>query len=144
MSITAEDALKVLGFFNGFDGPASDHLWWRTDGEYAPITIFVTCNDVFFWGSADCEEITAEDLPALKQACDDANAATIGDHVGTGKQFGYGSIYGPVLWIARKRKERPQGAYYSKHLPGLWPLYDAVGEEKPVELGNPYKPGEYE
>ena len=139
MSITADEALKVLSFFDNFEGPASDCLWWRTDREYAPITLFVQCNDFFFWGSADCEEITPDDLPALAQACKDANEVTL--HDVNGKQYGYGSVYGPSLWIARKRGERPQGACYPKHKE-LWPLYDACGPEREVGLGNPYKPGE--
>lgn len=42
-----------------------------------------------------------------------------------------------LLWCARQRATRPQGAYY-KHLdPRLHHLFDAVGPEREVGLGNP-------
>lgn len=78
------------------------------------------CNDAFFWGCADCEEITVEDIPSLRQAHADS------------KQFN-----GQLLFIARKRGERPQGAMYAHLEPEEWPLFDACGPERPSTLGNP-------
>jgi len=34
-----------------------DELWWRTDGQYAPVTFFAMCSDFFDWATADCEPI---------------------------------------------------------------------------------------
>lgn len=106
-----------------------DSLYWRTDGEYAPVTFFVNCSDLFAWGSADCEPLTAADVDDLRKALADVSEA-----VGS-------NSYGPELYCARRRKKRPQGAAY----PGderLWPLFDACGPEREVGLGNPYRPGE--
>lgn len=47
---------RVLAIFNGFDGPGTDGLWWRTDDEHAPVTFFASCNDLFMWGCADAED----------------------------------------------------------------------------------------
>jgi len=97
----------------------ADCLMW-TDEE---LEFAVLCNDVFFWGGADCEEILEEDLPMLEQAFIDAG------------------FEGDTLYCARKREMRPQGALYghleSKH----WHLFDAAGPERdPKEFGNTPKP----
>lgn len=103
------------------DSPVKGH---RYAGEH-PCMI---CNDLFFWGSADAEAIDDSKLPAIRQAIADC-----GNDVDTGV----------LLWVARQREERPQGAYYSYFPRETWPLFDACGPERPIEFGNPYKPGEY-
>jgi hypothetical protein len=88
----------------------------------------INCNDVFGWGWADCENITEEALPAINQAVDDCN----------------GDVeLGAMLYCARVREERPQGAMYTYIPRKLWPLFHACGPERKVDPGNPYKPGEY-
>lgn len=102
--------------------------YWFREKDGAVLCLF-NCNDFFFWGTADCEEYEVADIPLLEQAkidCDAANSHS-------------GGIWGPLLWIARKRQMRPQGAYYL-HIPTeLWPLFDAAGPVRAVELGNPCK-----
>ena len=101
-----------------------DELFWRVDDGH--LSIHVTCSDQFFWGAADCEPITPESLPELIQARRDAEAAA-GD-------AGYDW---PLLYCARRRGMRPQGAVY-KHLePALHPLFDACGPERETGYGNP-------
>ena len=39
------------------EGAPHGLLWWRVDGEYAPVTFLVTLSDVFRWASADAERI---------------------------------------------------------------------------------------
>lgn len=107
-------------------------IWWRTDGEYAPITFWTNSNDLLAWGCADGEEINEETLPLLKQAVEDCKAI---DPV-------CGAITGCELFACRMNKMRPQGAAYPKERE-LWPLFDACGPERETGLGNPYKPGEY-
>lgn len=124
--LSHSELLKVLELF-AFDN--CNELFWRCDDEYAPLMISVLCNDVFAWGTADCEEITPADLPMLAQAFADAREAT-GDRWESG-----GNLY-----CARKRKERPQGAYY-RYIPDpLKPLFDAAGPERSTGLLNPLKP----
>jgi hypothetical protein len=102
-----------------------DDLWWRTDGAYAPVALFINCNDVFWWGTGDCERITPENIGVLEQSYVDAKAAC-----------DIGSAYGGTLFCARVRKIRPQGAAYPDE-PSLWPLFDACGPERAVGMGNP-------
>lgn len=116
--------LRVLSVLASNDG--CDDVWWRTDGEYAPVTFLVNCNDVFFWGCADAEHVTRENVDELERAYADCRAAS-----------GH-PTYGAALFCARLRKERPQGAAYPKE-PKLWPLFDACGPERAVGLGNPRK-----
>lgn len=96
-----------------------DQVWWRTDGEYAPVTFLVNCNDVFYWGCSDCEELTPENRDIFVKACEEARS------------------YGPELFVARVRNMRPQGAIYKGMKPELAALFNAAGPERNVGLGNP-------
>lgn len=119
---TYEDTLKLLHVLAEHD--ATSDLWWRTDEKYAPATFFINCNDLFFWGCADCEEVAADDIDALDQAYKDAATA------GTEGQ-------GDIVYCCRKRKMRPQGAYYKHFKPEIAKLLDACGEPREVGFGNP-------
>lgn len=123
-----ETIRRAFAVFNGFEGPSNDNLWWRTDAEYAPITLLVHCNDLFAWGCSDCEPLGPSNIAALEQAYTDAKAA--GD-----------LCHADLLWVARQRGMRPQGAYYKYFKKGMWSLFDACGPEREVGLGNPYAPG---
>ena len=93
-------------------------MWTEDDLEFA-----VLCNDVFFWGGADCEDVFEEDLPALEQAFIDAG------------------FEGDTLYCARKREMRPQGAMYGHFDPKHWHLFDSAGPERdPKDFGNTAKP----
>jgi len=119
--------LRVFRIFDWSNGLSCEELWWRTDGEFAPVRFFVTCNDLFWWGTGDAEDITPENVAALEQAVADCRAA---------HPNGRGSR-GPELFCARIRGERPQGAAYPKEKE-LWPLFDACGPAREVGLGNPH------
>lgn len=115
-------------------------LWWRTDGEYAPVTFMVNCNDEFYWGTADAEPITSDNLAVLEQSYKDVTA--------TG--FKFAEVYGAMLFCARVRKERPQHAAYPRFdkraqtennisaWRALVDLFDAAGPPREVNSGNPY------
>lgn len=108
-----------------------DSFWWRTDGEYAPVTIFVNCNDLFWWATADSEQVTPDNLDVLEQAIKDCRA--IDDC----------SSCGIDLFCCRLRKMRPQGACYKHIKKELWHLFDAAGPERAVDngpFGNTTKP----
>jgi hypothetical protein len=112
---------RVLAAF-AFDNTES--LWWRVDGEYAPVTFFAQVSDVFWWGTADVEPIAPVDVPLLEQTAADTRRAGA-------------EVWIAELYAARKRGSRPQGAFY-EHIPaGLWALFDACGPLRSVEVGNP-------
>lgn len=115
----------VLGVLEVMSGDNTTDLWWRTKDEYAPITFFVNCNDIFMWGCSDAETITPENLLVLKQSYADSE-----DH-------------GAELFCARVRQMRPQGAWYSYCPREEWHLFDACGPERETGFGNPSKPGAY-
>lgn len=119
--------LQILAQWDEYDG-----LFWRfVDGE---IKMFVICNDQFSWGAADLERITpdnVEQLATAYQDCHDADPAN------------FGEVYGQLLFCARSRGMRPQGAAYPEDR-RLWPLFDACGPERQKGIGNPYAPGERE
>lgn len=88
----------------------------------------VGCNDIFFWGCADAEDINEETLPLYHKALEDC---------------GENHEVAAMLYCARIRKERLQGAAYSFVPEVLWQLFHDCGPEREVGFGNPYKPGEY-
>lgn len=122
MPVTSFDDVRAIleCFDEAQDGVSHDALWWRTDGEYAPITFFVNCNDLFVWGCADCEEITAADVPEFRSAINDINNA----------EGGCAYAHADSLWTARKRGQRPQMAYYKHFSPAEAVLFDACGPEE--------------
>jgi hypothetical protein len=89
------------------------------------LDFFVNCKDFFFWGSTYAEEILPENPEAFLQALQDV-----------------GSVWGPLLFCARKRNMRPQGASYKYMDNELWPLFDACGLEREIGMFNPLRPGQ--
>jgi len=126
---TSAFVLRVLQITGVFAGELCGDIYWRTDGEYAPVTFWIGCNDLFDWGSADSEQITPENLPILERSIADATASCE-----------VGRAYASTLFCCRVRGMRPQGACYPKEK-ALWPLLDACGPERKVGFGNPYPPG---
>lgn len=115
--------LRVLRLIDPMD---CDEIQWRTDGEYAPVSFFVNCSDLFWWGTSDFEDVTPENIGELERAYADVRA-----------------IVNPVnnepqeLFACRMRHLRPQGAAYPKD-ERLWPLFDACGAERETGMGNPH------
>jgi len=105
-----------------------DTIWWRVDGGYAPITFFAMCNDLFEWGTADLEPITAANVEQFERAIEDVMAASDGD-----------GTYAAALYACRMRQQRPQGAAYPTDT-RLWPLFDACGPERELDRANPLRP----
>jgi len=104
------------------EGQACEDIWWRTDGEYAPVTFLVNCNDFFAWGCSDCEELTVEHLHVFVKACADDRT------------------WGPQLYCARVRGERPQGACYRGMPKRVAEMFNACGPEREINLINPRPP----
>jgi len=109
--------LQVLDLMDTHD--SGWNLVWRVEGDDPGFA--VNCNDVFWWGCADAEDLTLESLPVLVQAFEDA-----GDD-------------GLVLYCARMRKMRPQGAMYKHIGKDHWALFDACGPIREVDILNPHK-----
>lgn len=114
-------ARRVLSVF-AFD--STDSLFWRVDADYAPLTFFVRCDDLFHWGTADLERVDRTDVSLLEQCADDVT------------QHGHPSWAGE-LFAARRRAMRPQGAFYDDIPHALHPLFDACGPHRTVGLTNP-------
>ena len=107
-----------------------DCMFWRCDGEYAPITFLVNCSDTFWWASADAENLTPENVDLFEQSLADVVAVT-------GDKY---DIHGPILFCCRARKMRPMECAYPEDK-RLWPLFDDAGPERPVGSDNPRKVG---
>lgn len=90
-------------------------VFWTEDLEFQII-----CNDIFVWGSADCEELTEYTLDDLEAAIN-----VVGTHDGC------------FLYCAMRRGMRPQGAAYSCFNEKNWNRFDLCGPVREVGLGNP-------
>ncbi len=102
----------------------TSELYWNDTDK--GLKFYIICNDFFGWACADGEDIeNEEDLTLLEQSLKDSE------------------YYGQLLYCARRRKMRPQGAYYSWIDEKEWHLFDGCGEEREIDACNPYKPGEY-
>lgn len=106
-------------------GDCSGHVYWEL--ENGEIRFWVLCNDTFFWGTGDGEDITPENVHLLEEASKEL--AAFGEQV---RDFCL-----TTLFAAKVRKMRPQGALYKYLDEETWPLFDACGPERDVGLGNP-------
>ena len=104
---------------------AFDHdidLFWSVD-ENDEVRAAIVVNDVFFWGCSDCEDVEVEDLPMLNQAMKDG-----------------GYILWKYLFVCRKRKMRPQGAWINGTLFNdnvLRQHFLDAGPVREIDVGNP-------
>lgn len=101
--------LYLIAFYE-IDGS----VFWHCD-----LTFFISCSDAFFWGTADAEVLRESDIDDFEQALKDAD----GD--------------GPLLYCARRRDMRPQGAMYTSIDREHWSLFDACGPQRDAGFGNP-------
>jgi hypothetical protein len=115
--MTPDQAMTVLRCWE--QAGLYEDLFWRvttTDGVTS-VVFLANCSDLFYWATADCEEITPEDFPLLEQTRVDLEAI--------------GAAYVlNELFAARKRKLRPQKPCYKGWSPALAALFDACCTEE--------------
>jgi hypothetical protein len=107
-------AVRVIKLMARYD--AYDQIFWSTDAEPR-----INCSDFFAWGTADAEAVTAENFGVLEKAMQDG-----------------GESWGGLLFCARVRGERPQGAACPKD-EKIAALFDACGPSRAVDFFNPYR-----
>jgi hypothetical protein len=98
-------------------------VFWHSDFS----VLAVICNDVFWWGCADLEQVESlEDIELLVKSCEDAK------------------YDGAILYCARKRGMRPQGAMYKHINKEIHHLFNECGPEREIDFLNPEnKDGQY-
>lgn len=107
-----------------FDTWHKADVFWRVEPD--GVKFFADVADVFVWGSADCEEVRREDVVDLERAKVDLLAIEGSEPTCLAE-----------LYAARKRRERPQGAWYRGTETAVRALFDACGPLREVGLGNP-------
>lgn len=126
--MTPIPSTQLTEVFRIFAFNHTEDLWWRENEENREIIDFyVNCSDFFHWGTSDVELITAEKLGILYEAKAEIDALNIADHK---REYG-------LLFCAKVRGMRPQGAYYKYLDEALWPLFDACGPMRETGFGNP-------
>ena len=115
--------LSVLRLKVKYDLSMEDFLVWEEGGE---LHIGANCSDIFYWGTADVEEINASNFHIFKQACEDL--ATVNSE-----------YFAAELFCARIRKMRPQGAWYkaATDKAKVVELFDACEPQRSVDILNP-------
>jgi hypothetical protein len=118
--VTPDQAAQVLALWEEAD--LYEDLFWRVTRtpqglglHKTEVRLFAQCSDLFYWATADLEEIVPEDLPLLRSTLDDLKL------VGA-------TYYLNELFSCRKRKLRPQKPWY-KHFeagPGALPAQPEV------------------
>lgn len=107
------------------EGETSDFMFWPLTAE--GVRVSVNCSDVFYWGCADAEVITPENLPLLRKAYEDEIAASPDDV----------QLHAGWLFVSRIRNLRPQGAVYKALEYWEVPLFNAAGPEREINFANP-------
>lgn len=116
------EVLRIFSFNH------TEDLWWRENEEDRNLLEFyVNCSDFFYWGTSDVELITSEKLGILYEAKAEMDALDIPD---SKKEYG-------LLFCAKVRGMRPQGAYYKYLDKATWPLFDECGPMRETGVGNP-------
>lgn len=110
------------------DEDIHEDIYWMLDEE-DNFEFSVNCSDIFWWGCSDGEKLTPENFDVLVQAIEDEKKIRASVY----------TVWGPMLFCARMRKQRPQGAVYESIDEAVWPLFDACGEEREVGFGNPHE-----
>lgn len=100
-------------------------FFWYPDGEKGDIRFRIDCNDVFCWGAADAELMTADDLDDMQKCIDKC------------LEVGELEDEGLILWISKKRNLRPQGAWFKGKTQELIKLFEEHTEKREVDFGNP-------
>lgn len=112
--------VEVLRIFDEAD--LHDELSWRVEDGY--VTFFVICNDLFWWGTADAERITPEILPLLESTLKESEDTEWWE-------------WASLVFVARARNMRPQGAYYESLPPEARVIFDSCGPRRRASLLNP-------
>ncbi len=115
MNNKEEDFITIARFVAEHD--ICHEIFWDEDLE-----TFINCNDVFYLGCNDTEPVLAKDLSLLKTCLIDAP---------------YDAC---MLFCARQRKMRPQGAMYKHIDKENWQLFNACGPAREIDFCNPMRP----
>jgi hypothetical protein len=112
-----EFVYKVLQFFDSID--SHDSLYW--DCHDNEVSFWINCNDLFWWATADLEEITEENFNILVETYKEFE----------GNDKAHDRIYhADALFACRSRKMRPQNCILKDLPEHIRPLFEACGPER--------------
>jgi len=94
-----EQVHAILRWFS--ETECIESLYWNT--VPGAILFWVQCNDMFWWGTADAEDVGRADIKDLQEAYQDLQK--VDDNF---------TCYAPELWVARKRGMRPQTPWWDR------------------------------
>jgi hypothetical protein len=123
--LSHENIIRLLRFAAEMN--LREDLFWGED-----LTFSVNVSDVFHWGCSSFEEITDDTLDDFIGDVEEVEAAV--------KRGGW--EYGLVLYAARRRGMRPQGAWFKADAndevrQNIYPLIRECGPARELGLANP-------
>lgn len=110
---------KVVEELHELDNMQAEYY---VDPDTNLIVPFINCNDLFWWGCADGEDITEENFHLIRKTSEDIEKLD-------------NKTFKLLRWIdelfcCRSRGMRPQIPYYKDMPDILKPLFDACGPER--------------
>lgn len=117
---------RVLDVYDKAD--CHEQLYWRVEPE--KVVLLALCNDLFWWGTADAEEITLENVAILEQTFTDLNKIEYDINQVIATKGHLPITYFSELFAARSRKMRPQQPCYETMSPEIATLFNACGPER--------------
>lgn len=112
--MTPDQAVQVLRLWEQAD--LYEDIHWHVDPD-GSVRLYANCSDLFYWATADAEEIVPGDLPLLIGTLNDLKTVDA-------------TYLLPELFSARKRKLRPQKPCYEHFSEAVAALFDACCTEK--------------
>lgn len=120
---------RVLTVYDEADN--HELLFWRVGREtLGKIELYARCNDLFWWGTADAEEITADNVAILERTLVDLRDISVTERSGKAAKRDFPELYLSELFAARSRKMRPQRPCYDTMSQPIAALFDACGPER--------------
>jgi hypothetical protein len=116
--------MLIKKFIEIFDELDFDYrsVYFGVDENTDEIKIIVYCNDLFYWGCADGEEVTEENIHLIKEAYEKIDS------------IDWCQTTTLDLFCCMSRQMRPQSPCYYHIEQKYWHLFDECGEEREEEM----------
>lgn len=101
---------------------------WSVEKYERSLRFYYRCNDTYFWGTSDAEEIELGDIDTINKVYEEVMKLL------PDESYYSMATNALLVWASRKRGMRPQGCAYPEHK-ALWPLLDACGPERESGIG---------
>lgn len=122
----------MLKAFDGQNWFCPLHLWWAINGDTE--TFHINCNDLFWWATADAEDITPENICHIEELGAYIEGLIKDEATRDLEWVDELCDYSTALLVCRMRKMRPQNCFTKKiKHQKLREMFEACGPERSDE-----------